>query len=221
MNRVLPLLLIAMGILLLATLMLVVLPGWQIRDAPTPDALEPYTDLELAGRQQYIANGCIYCHSQQPRSTGQTLFDVGQGWGRASTPGDYAYDSPHLLGTMRSGPDLLNIGARMPSRDWHLTHLYQPRAIVGWSLMPSYPYLFEVKEQASAEDVVVRLPENYQPGDGQVVVARQEALDLVSYLLSLDRTYAAPRDELNKRDQGYDRRPEASLQKDQEKDDAH
>lgn len=220
MNRVLPLLLIAMGVLLLATLMLVILPGWQIRDAPTPEGLKPYTDLELAGRQQYIANGCIYCHSQQPRSTGQTLFDVGQGWGRASTPGDYVYDSPHLLGTMRTGPDLLNIGARIPSRDWHLTHLYQPRAIVGWSLMPSYPYLFDVKGEVSLDDVVVRLPEAYQPEEGQVV-ARQEALDLVSYLLSLDRTYAASRADLNKRDQGYDRRPDTLLEIDKEKDYAH
>lgn len=210
MNKLLPLLIGAIGVLLLATLMLVVLPAWQLRTAEPPRQLQPYSDQQLLGRQQYVANGCIYCHSQQPRATGQTLFDGAQGWGRASTPGDYFYDTPHLLGTMRTGPDLLNIGARMKSRDWHLTHLYQPRAIFDWSLMPSYPYMFEEKDEAADGDVVVRLPAPFQPPNGKVVVARQEALDLVEYLLSLDRTYPASDDELQKRDRGYDRRPETA-----------
>lgn len=210
MNKLLPLLIGAIGVLLLATLMLVILPAWQLRTAQPPEQLQPYSDQQLLGRQQYVVNGCIYCHSQQPRSTGQTLFDGARGWGRASTPGDYFYDTPHLLGTMRTGPDLLNIGARMKSRDWHLTHLYQPRAIFDWSIMPSYPYMFEVKDEVSREDVVVRLPAQFQPPGGRVVVARKEALDLVDYLLSLDRTYPASDKELQKRDRGYDRRPETA-----------
>ncbi|MDY0309328.1 MAG: cbb3-type cytochrome c oxidase subunit II [Castellaniella sp.] len=211
MNRLLPLLVGAIGVLLLATLMLVILPAWQMRTAQPPEQLPPYTGQQLLGRQQYVANGCVYCHSQQPRSTGQTLFDSASGWGRASTPGDYFYDAPHLLGTMRTGPDLLNIGARMKSRDWHLTHLYQPRSIFDWSIMPSYPYLFEEKDQASPGDVVVRLPAQFQPSGGRVVVARKEVLDLVEYLLSLDRTYPASPEELQKRDRGYDQRPETAL----------
>lgn len=210
MNRLLPLLIGAIGVLLLATLMLVVLPAWQLRTAQPPAQLQPYTEEQLLGRQHYVANGCIYCHSQQPRSTGQTLFDGARGWGRASTPGDYFYDTPHLLGTMRTGPDLLNIGARMKSRDWHLTHLYQPRAIFDWSIMPSYPYLFEVKDEPLQDDVVVRLPAQFQPPGGRAVVARKEALQLVDYLLSLDRTYPAAKEELQKRDRGYDRRPETA-----------
>lgn len=210
MNKLLPLLIGAIGVLLLATLMLVILPAWQMRTAEPPVQLQPYSAEQLLGRQHYVANGCVYCHSQQPRSTGQTLFDSAHGWGRASTPGDYFYDAPHLLGTMRTGPDLMNIGARMKSRDWHLTHLYQPRAIFDWSLMPSYPYLFEVKQQAAENDVVVRLPRAFQPDDNSVVVARPEALELVDYLLSLDRTYPASESELQKRDRGYDRRPETT-----------
>jgi len=101
---------------------------------------------------------------------------------------------------MRTGPDLLNIGARMPSREWHLTHLYQPRAIHPTSIMPNYPYLFEVKAEAANGDTVVQLPDAYRPAGG-VVVARQEALDLVDYLLSLDRTYPAANPDL--RDNGY------------------
>jgi cytochrome c oxidase cbb3-type subunit 2 len=210
MNKLLPLLIGAIGVLLLATLMLVILPAWQMRTAEPPEQLQPYSEQQLLGRQQYVANGCIYCHSQQPRSTGQTLFDGARGWGRASTPGDYFYDAPHLLGTMRTGPDLLNIGARMKSRDWHLTHLYQPRAIFDWSIMPSYPYMFEVKDEAAPDDVVVRLPAEFQPAGGKLVVARKEALDLVDYLLSLDRTYPASKEELQKRDRGYDHRPKTT-----------
>lgn len=204
MNRITPLLLVAAGILVFATLMLVILPGWQVRTAQAPAGLAPYTDQQLSGREQYIANGCVYCHSQQPRSTGQTFADLSRGWGRASSPGDYAYDEPHLLGTMRTGPDLLNVGVRLPSRDWHLTHLYQPRAIFDWSIMPSYPYLFVRKDKAQDGDVVVRLPERYQPADGKVVVARQEALDLVEYLRSLNRTYPVTDTEAKMRDRGYD-----------------
>lgn len=207
MNKLLPLLIGAVGVLLLATLMLVILPAWQMRTAEPPEQLQAYTEQQLLGRRQYVANGCVYCHSQQPRATGQTLFDAARGWGRASTPGDYFYDAPHLLGTMRTGPDLLNIGARMKSRDWHLTHLYQPRAIFDWSIMPSYPYMFEVKDEPADDDVIVRLPAEFQPHGGRVIVARQEALDLVDYLLSLDRTYPPTDDELQKRDRGYDHRP--------------
>ena len=85
MNRITPLLLVATGILAFATLMLVILPGWQVRTIEPPKALSPYTLEQLSGRQQYIANGCVYCHSQQPRSTGQTFADLARGWGRAST----------------------------------------------------------------------------------------------------------------------------------------
>src|SRR3546814_20110344 len=78
-----------------------------------------------------IEQGCLYCHSQQPRSADQAPDDE-RGWGRASVASDYAYDHPHLMGTMRTGPDLPNVGARLPSRDWQLTQLYPPRAISKW-----------------------------------------------------------------------------------------
>lgn len=202
MNRVLPLLLLASAIFVFATVFLVILPAGEIRGAGAAPDLRPYTDSELLGRAQYVGLGCVYCHSQQPRTPEQAP-DVARGWGRPSTSADYAYDQPHLLGTMRTGPDLLNIGARMPSQAWHLTHLYQPRAIHPTSIMPSYPFLFEVKTELEPEDVVVQLPSEYLPMSG-VVVARPEALHLVDYLLSLDRTYPAAHPEL--RDNGYSRR---------------
>ena len=110
--------------------------------------------------------------------------------GRPSVAGDYYYDSPHLLGTMRTGPDLFNIGARQPSADWQFGHLYQPRAYTPGSIMPAYPYLFEIRKQAEPGDKVVALPPQFAPAGG-VVVATQAAQDLVSYLLALDRTFPA------------------------------
>ncbi len=180
----------AMVILGGATGVLVVLPYVLLEDVKPPAGLKPYTTQQLVGRQSYIANGCVYCHSQQPRDIAQAP-DATRGWGRASVAGDYAYDTPHLLGTMRTGPDLLNIGARQPSKDWHLGHLFQPRAYTPGSIMPSYPYLFEVRQgEAKAGETVVKLPPAFAQS-GQVVLAKPEALALVDYLLSLDRTYPA------------------------------
>jgi cytochrome c oxidase cbb3-type subunit 2 len=172
----------ALAMIAAATAVLVVVPYFQLRDVKPPAGLHPYTSAQLRGRQEYIRQGCIYCHSQQPRDRAQAP-DAERGWGRASVAADYFYDSPHLLGTMRTGPDLFNIGARQPSLDWHLG-----------SIMPSFPYLFEVKPKAEPGDRVVTLPPSFAPAQG-VVVARPAALDLVSYLVSLDHTYPlAPSD---------------------------
>lgn len=177
----------AMLMLGFATSALVVIPYMQIANVEPTPGMKPYTSIELRGRKQYISNGCVYCHSQQPRAE-SFAPDTKRGWGRASVAGDYAFDTPHLLGTMRTGPDLLNIGARQPSVQWHLGHLYQPRAYVPGSIMPSYPYLFIMKGQAEPNDVIVQLPEGQVP-QGKIVVATPEAIELVSYLLSLDRTH--------------------------------
>ncbi|MEW6704081.1 MAG: cbb3-type cytochrome c oxidase subunit II [Pseudomonadota bacterium] len=179
----------AMLMLALSTSALVVLPYLQVRDTPPLPGLRPYTSAEQRGREVYIANGCVYCHSQQPRAKAFAP-DFSRGWGRATVAGDYAYDQPHLLGTMRTGPDLMNIGVRQPSEQWQLGHLYQPRAYVPGSIMPSYPFLFETKAKADQGDVVVTLPPGQAPA-GRVVVARPQAVDLVTYLRSLDRSYPA------------------------------
>lgn len=179
----------AMVMLSLSTSALVVVPYLQVRDIAPAEGLKPYTSAQLRGRDVYIANGCVYCHTQQPRAQGFGP-DLARGWGRATVAADYVYDRPHLLGTMRTGPDLMNIGVRQPSEQWHLGHLYQPRAYVPGSIMPGYPFLFELKtrDQVTAGDVQVQLPPGQSP-PGKVVVARPEALDLVRYLQSLDRSY--------------------------------
>jgi cytochrome c oxidase cbb3-type subunit 2 len=177
----------AVAALAIATSALVVLPYIQVRDIEPPAALKPYTSTELRGRDVYIANGCVYCHTQQPRDRNMGP-DGERGWGRASVPGDYYYDKPHLLGSMRTGPDLFNIGVRQPSKDWNLGHLYQPRAYVPGSIMPAYPFLFTVKSAPEEGDQVVVLPPGTAP-PGKIVVANREALDLVKYLQGLDHTY--------------------------------
>jgi cytochrome c oxidase cbb3-type subunit 2 len=179
---------VALGV---ATAALVVMPYLEVRDVKPPPQLKPYTSAQLRGREVYVANGCVYCHSQQPRDRNLGP-DAQRGWGRASVPADYFYDRPHLLGSMRTGPDLFNIGARQPSKDWHLGHLYQPRAYVQDSIMPSYPYLFTVKDEkdAAAEgEQPLALPPGYRPMIGQVVVPTPAALDLVKYLQGMDHTY--------------------------------
>ncbi len=176
-----------MTMLSIATSILVVVPYMTVRDVKAPEGLRPYTAAQLRGREVYIANGCVYCHSQQPRAK-RLGPDAARGWGRASVAADYAYDTPHLLGTMRTGPDLFNIGARQPSAQWHLGHLYQPRAYVPGSVMPSYPFLFETRDTLEAGDVEVQLPPGYAPA-GKRVIASRDAVDLVAYLKALDHTY--------------------------------
>ena len=177
--------------LAVATAALVVLPYMQVRDIKPPAGLKHYTSAELRGRAVYVSNGCVYCHSQQPRDRNFGP-DLKRGWGRASVPGDYTYDKPHLLGSMRTGPDLFNIGARQSSKDWQLGHLYQPRAYTPGSIMPSYRFLFNLKDAKEAEregELPIVLPPAFAPPVGQVVVPTPEALDLVKYLLALDHTY--------------------------------
>jgi len=175
---------VALGV---ATAALVVMPYIQVRDIKPLPGLKPYTSAQLRGREVYIANGCSYCHTQQPRDRNFGP-DADRGWGRASVPADYVYDRPHLLGSMRTGPDLFNIGVRQPSKDWQLGHLFQPRAYVPGSIMPSYPYLFYIKDAAEEGEEVLTLPPGYRP-PGKVVVPTPEALDLVRYLQGLDHTY--------------------------------
>jgi len=180
----------AFAIMTSAICILVVIPRVMLRDVRASDALPNYTEAQLLGRGVYIANGCVYCHSQQVRDPAFTT-DVDRGWGtRATVPEDYVHDRPHLLGTMRTGPDLINVGQRLPDTDWHLIHLYDPRSLNEWSTMPAFPYLFDEKrpEDVAAGDRVIRIPGPRAP-KGVVIVARAEALALADYLISLKRQY--------------------------------
>lgn len=169
----------------LSIFLFVLAPRIQIADIDTKQvsAQAPYTDLQLKGREVYIENGCIYCHSQQVRSpvAGADRFF---GWGRPSIPSDYIYDKPHLLGTMRTGPDLSNIGSRQPSSDWHHLHFYNPRLLVSWSIMPDFSFLYE--ERTSTEkptETAIKIPGK----DDKWIIPKANAEALVAYMLSLQR----------------------------------
>ncbi len=189
MNRYRVIFLGALATVLFAFSVLVLVPHLQLLSVEPPAGLKAYADSELAGRRAYVSLGCVYCHSQQVR-TPAFGSDNARGWGRASYPEDYAYDYPHLLGTMRTGPDLMNIGGRQPSRAWHYAHFYEPRAVTPGSVMPAFPFLFAVRDQARMGDEIVDLPAGVGPA-GKVVVARPEARVLVNYLLSLKHDYPA------------------------------
>jgi cytochrome c oxidase cbb3-type subunit 2 len=180
-----------------AWLGLVLFPHLQLRDirAQVDEVTgeqhpAPYSGEALLGRASYMSLGCTYCHSQQVRG-GFWNADLERGWGmRRSHPRDYIYDEPQLLGTMRTGPDLANIGARQPSREWHLLHLYDPQVTSPGSIMPPHRFLFDKREivgQPSSD--ALALEGGFAPEDGYEIVPTREAHNLVTYLLSLNQMY--------------------------------
>jgi cytochrome c oxidase cbb3-type subunit 2 len=100
--------------------------------------LKPYTALQLEGRDIYIREGCVGCHSQMIRPFRAET----ERYGHYSVAGESVYDHPFLWGSKRTGPDLAWVGGRY-SDEWHRAHLYNPRNVVPESKMPSYPWLVE------------------------------------------------------------------------------
>lgn len=109
------------------------------KSTTTPiEGLEPYSALELEGRDIYIREGCNTCHSQMIRP----LRAETERYGHYSVAGEFVYDRPFLWGSKRTGPDLARVGGRY-SDEWHRAHLYNPRDVVPESNMPAFPWLFE------------------------------------------------------------------------------
>lgn len=100
--------------------------------------LMPYTALQLSGRDIYIREGCVGCHSQMIRPFRAET----ERYGHYSVAGEFVYDRPFLWGSKRTGPDLHRVGERY-SDDWHRAHLINPRDVVPESIMPGYPWLDE------------------------------------------------------------------------------
>jgi len=113
--------------------------------------------------------------------------DIERGWGKRRTVAeDFLYDYPVMLGALRIGPDLANVGERRPDANWHLRHLYAPRLEVENSAMPPYRFLFETHriERAPSPDALM-LPASLAPPPGYEIVPKPEAKALVGYLASL------------------------------------
>lgn len=158
---------------------------------PRPLAGDP-----LQGMNVYRANGCIYCHSQQIRAeTFGNNADIKRGWAtRRTVSRDYMYDNPILLGTMRTGPDLANIGVRGYYADWHHKHLYNPRMMVPGSIMPPFRFLYQKQKivgEPSRDALVFTGDFANDVEPGFEIVPTSDAKALVAYLLSLDRTTVA------------------------------
>ena len=100
------------------------------------EGLEPLGALELEGRDLYIREGCVGCHSQMIRA----LRAETERYGHYSVAGEFVYDHPFLWGSKRTGPDLARVGRRY-SDDWHREHLMDPRSVVPESNMPGFPWL--------------------------------------------------------------------------------
>jgi cytochrome c oxidase cbb3-type subunit 2 len=113
--------------------------------------------------------------------------DIARGWGvRRTVAEDFLFDYPVLPGSQRVGPDLANVGVRLPDANWQLRHLYAPRSEVKDSIMPPYRFLFEKRriERGPSSDALV-LPAGLAPEPGYEIVPKPEATALVSYLQSL------------------------------------
>jgi cytochrome c oxidase cbb3-type subunit 2 len=198
---------LALGILLTIVASvtgLVVVPNWQFRELQPVKKADgtqypvPYFGEQLKGRQVYIDQGCIYCHSQQIRMKGYGA-DIRRNWGtRRSVPRDYIYEKPHQLGTMRTGPDLASIGSRQPSEVWHALHLYDPQLTSPGSVMPRYRYLFvEVKDgealpPGAFPTDVVKVPKPLQKNGITQLVPTERGKALIEYLKSLNKTFPLP-----------------------------
>ena len=102
------------------------------------EGLEPYTALQLEGRDIYIREGCHVCHTQMVRPFRAET----ERYGPYSVSGESVYEHPFLWGSKRTGPDLARVGGKY-SDDWHVEHLKDPRALVPASIMPGYPFLAE------------------------------------------------------------------------------
>jgi cytochrome c oxidase cbb3-type subunit 2 len=184
---------VALGLFVGLTIVVAINPAInnQENNAPLPGH-EPLSQEAFLGKKSFIANGCVACHTQQVRNV-----EMDNVWGsRPGIPADYAgisrtdfwRNTATLMGTERTGPDLTNIGSRQPSLAWNLLHLYQPRAVVEKSIMPAYPWLFEVKDELDKNDIEVVVPNAYRKEIKGKIVTTQEALHLVAYLQSLKQT---------------------------------
>ncbi len=134
-------------------------------NVPTIASVQPYTPLELEGRDIYIREGCYTCHSQQIRP----FRSETERYGEYSKPGEFIYDHPFQWGSKRIGPDLHRVGGKYPDA-WHYNHMIDPTSMSPGSLMPPYPWLAEQSVDLSVtpskieamQTLGVPYPEGYQ-----------------------------------------------------------
>jgi cytochrome c oxidase cbb3-type subunit 2 len=184
------------GLLIVLSLIVVIwgglaqiVPLFFQKSTTTPvDGLKPYGALELEGRDIYIREGCVSCHSQMVRPFRAET----ERYGHYSVAGEYIYDRPFLWGSKRTGPDLQRVGGRY-SDDWHRAHMINPRDVVPESIMPGYPWLEEnALDNSAIQDKMRALNVTGHGYTDEQIAAAPGALEgktemdaLIAYLQSL------------------------------------
>ena len=132
-------LLVASLIMILIGSLVELVPTFMIKsNVPTIAAVKPYSALELEGRDIYIREGCVSCHSQLVRP----IRSETERYGEFSKSGEFVYDHPFLWGSKRTGPDLHREGGKYPN-SWHYHHMREPSSMSPGSIMPAYDWLYE------------------------------------------------------------------------------
>ncbi|MFY0604723.1 MAG: cytochrome-c oxidase, cbb3-type subunit I [Flavobacteriaceae bacterium] len=117
---------------------------------PTISSVKPYSPLELEGRDLYIREGCVGCHSQMIRPFRSEV----ERYGEYAKAGEFVYDHPFLWGSKRTGPDLLRIGGKY-NNAWHFNHMYDPQSTSSGSIMPAYQWL--IRDQLDKTDTEAKM----------------------------------------------------------------
>jgi cytochrome c oxidase cbb3-type subunit I/II len=159
--------------------MIEIIPMFLVKEnIPTIASVKPYTPLEVMGRDIYIREGCVGCHSQMIRP----FRSETERYGEYSKVGEFIYDHPFLWGSKRTGPDLHRVGGKYPDA-WHYNHMENPRSTSPGSIMPNYPWLLTQTIDTNAlpgrlkalRKVGVPYRAGYEMGDAQMELAEQAA----------------------------------------------
>jgi cytochrome c oxidase cbb3-type subunit I/II len=169
------LLLVSLVVILIGS-MVELIPTFMVdSNVPTIAAVKPYTPLELQGRDLYIREGCVNCHSQMVRP----FRSETERYGEYSKAGEFVYDHPFLWGSKRTGPDLHREGAKYPN-SWHYYHMKEPTSMSPGSIMPPYPWLEAQVLTTSDTKIKLRAMKNlgvpytdYEIQDGNVALDKQ------------------------------------------------
>lgn len=157
-----------------------IIPSMAIKsNVPTIDTVRPYSALELAGRDIYVAEGCVNCHSQMVRPFREETMRYGE----YAKAGEFVYDRPFLWGSRRIGPDLLRVGGKYPNL-WHYNHLVDPRSTSPASLMPDYDHLIDAKVDVQEIKTKMKALRAVGTPYGQIAIdsAPQLAIEQAAYL---------------------------------------
>jgi cytochrome c oxidase cbb3-type subunit I/II len=155
-----------------------IIPLYLIKEnVPTISSVKPYSSLELLGRDIYIREGCVGCHSQMIRPFRAET----ERYGEYSKAGEFVYDHPFLWGSKRTGPDLHRIGGKYPDA-WHFNHMDDPTSTSPGSIMPRFSWLLTQKLDTTSlpsrikalRKIGVPYPEGYENGPAQAEFKAQQ-----------------------------------------------